>query len=129
MHTSAPSRCVALVSSRSRSLSHHYSPGSRGVESENNPNGGAARTPSRWQSANVIAILIFIAVSWLAASQGASAQGLILTSTPSGITETGQNYRQVNLASGDGPAYLYSLAGGAVPAGTSLDDAGIVRAL
>lgn len=89
MHRSAPSRGVFFFGSRCRSLP---------------PSGGAAGTPRWWQWANVIAILIFGAMSWLAASEGANAQGLILTSTPSGITETGQVYRQVNVASGDGPA-------------------------
>ena len=48
---------------------------------------------------------------------------LILTSTPSSTLHVNQSYSQSNVASGGTASYTYSVSGGAVPAGTSLNTA------
>jgi hypothetical protein len=57
-----------------------------------------------------------------AASSGTIAPAtLTLTATPSATTEAGQSYSQANVAGGGTAPYTYSLAAGALPAGTSLN--------
>jgi hypothetical protein len=48
---------------------------------------------------------------------------LVLTSTPSATLHVNQSYSQSNAASGGTASYTYSVSGGAVPAGTSLNTA------
>jgi Bacterial Ig-like domain (group 3) len=48
---------------------------------------------------------------------------LVLTSTPSATLHVNQSYSQSNVASGGTASYTYSVSGGAVPAGTSLNTA------
>ena len=48
---------------------------------------------------------------------------LVLTSTPSSTLHVNQSYSQSNVASGGTASYTYSVSGGAVPAGTSLNTA------
>ncbi len=56
-----------------------------------------------------------------ASSSGTIAPALTLTSTPSANAQVGQAYSQTNVASGGTTPYVYSLASGTLPAGTSLD--------
>jgi hypothetical protein len=56
-----------------------------------------------------------------ASSSGTIAPALALTSSPSASAQVGQSYSQTNSASGGTGPYSYSLASGALPAGTSLD--------
>ena len=46
---------------------------------------------------------------------------LAITPAASATTQVGQNYAQANVASGGTPTYHYSLASGALPAGTTLN--------
>ena len=43
-----------------------------------------------------------------------------LASTASAVTQVGQGYSQTNVASGGMPAYVYTMTGGSLPAGTTL---------
>jgi hypothetical protein len=47
---------------------------------------------------------------------------LTITATPSSVSQVGQPYSQVNVASGGTAPYKYSVADGTPPAGTTLDD-------
>src|SRR6202795_4125546 len=46
---------------------------------------------------------------------------LTIVSTASAATQVGQSYSQTNVASGGTPSYVYSLASGTLPAGTTLN--------
>ena len=46
---------------------------------------------------------------------------LTITPTASATIQVGQSYAQTNVASGGTPSYVYSLASGALPAGTTLN--------
>jgi hypothetical protein len=56
-----------------------------------------------------------------AATSGTIAVAIALTATPSTDTEIGVAYSQVNTVSGGIAPYLYSVSGGTLPAGTTLD--------
>jgi hypothetical protein len=56
-----------------------------------------------------------------ASSNGTIAPALSLTANPSAAAQVGQAYSQTNIASGGTTPYVFSLASGSLPAGTSLD--------
>jgi sugar lactone lactonase YvrE len=68
-----------------------------------------------------IEVTDFNFTSATATTTGIMQGGVVLTSTPSAVTEIGITYTQTNVASGGSAPYTYSISAGAVPAGTTLD--------
>jgi hypothetical protein len=69
----------------------------------------------------IIKVTDSVGVTATAKSSGVIAPLLTLTHTASAFLEVGTTYSQTNVASGGLPPYVYALASGALPAGTTLN--------